>query len=230
MPRRWVTPIYNLRTTSGRAVVIDVTTSVAPGLPPNKVLSEKVIPFFQARRVTRILDFGAGALRHVTPLLEAGMTVCGVEFEAAFLRPAASAALADAKLHPHFSRLVWPHNFLADSRKWDGALLCYVLQTMPKDDERRSVVRSIFKKLKPDSYLFYMSRYNQFPIRISSAQRVEDGYFMWPKRSVHSFYREFETDETHELFEEYGFRRIRSLSERGTDQIFLYAKGSGTWI
>jgi len=60
--------------------------------------------------------------------------------------------------------------------------------------------------------------------------RVEDGAYRWPEREEHSFYTEFATDETHRMMDKAGFKHIRSLSGRGTDQFYVYVKGSGTWI
>lgn len=225
----WISPIYTLKAHSGKEVTIDVTTSVSPGLPPSKVLIERIIPLFEERGVRRIVDFGAGALRHSIPLLNAGFTVCAVDFEAGYQRPTASDALRDARKYSSFCRLVWPRDFLKDKRKWDAALVCYVLQTMPVPAERKLVLKSLRKKLAADSYILYMSRFHQVRT-ISAAQRVSDGYFMWPKRSAHSFYREFETEETHKMMEKHGFQHLRSLSERGTDQMFLYGKGEASWI
>lgn len=230
MAKPWKTPIYSLRAGSGKIVTIDVTTSVSASLPPSQVLSSDAIPFFKKRGVSRIVDFGAGALRHTFPLLEAGFEVCAVEFEAGFRRPTCAAALERAKEYATFSSMIWPHDFFSNRQKFDAALLCYVLQTMPIPEERQLVLKTLYKKLESDSYLLYMSRFNQLTPGIKKAQAVSDGYFMWPKRAQHSFYREFATQETHDLFERYRLRRIRSLSQRGTDQMFLYAKGSAEWI
>lgn len=229
MPKRWRTPIYTLTTPLGKQVKIDVTTSVASGLPPSSVLTDTVIPFFRKRKVCRIVDFGAGALRHTIALLEAGFEVCAVEFEQAFLRPTSGEALKVARGFPNFTSLIWPYDYLADKRQFDAALVCYVLQTMPVPVERALVIKSLRKKLKEISYLVYMSRFNQGAGSISRAQRVSDGFFMWPKRDLHSFYREFATQDTHDMFSAEKFNYIRSLSQRGTDQMFLYAKGAGAW-
>jgi len=64
----------------------------------------------------------------------------------------------------------------------------------------------------------------------SAAHRVTDGYYKWPEREQHSFYREFTTEETHDFMKRFRLKRVKSLSARGTDQIFLYAKGSAKWI
>jgi hypothetical protein len=100
---------------------------------------------------------------------------------------------------------------------------------MPIHKERKAVIKNIWKKLKGDSYLFYASRFGQITEE-DQKRRVSDGYYRWPNRQMHSFYREFTTDDTHTLFEQHKFKYIRYLSERGTDQMFLYAKGKGTWI
>jgi hypothetical protein len=229
MPKTWATPVYKLTATSGKPITINVTRSVSAGLPPTKVLSEKIIPFFREQRVERILDFGSGALRHAIPLLEEGFTVCAVDFEVGYQQPVAAEALRKARNYTNFCELVWPNDFIKDNSRWDAALLCYVLQTMPIPKERELLLKLLKKKLVTDSFLFYTSRYNQLTETIKT-HRISDGYFMYPNHTEHSFYREFRTDETHAMMKRFGFERLRSLSERGTDQMFLYAKGSALWI
>jgi SAM-dependent methyltransferase len=224
----WRSPIYTFGSGS-KSIVIDVTSSISASLPPNKVITEKIIPFFKARKVRRILDFGAGALRHTFPLLDAGFEVCSVEFNEAFTRETGGEALAQARKHPNFCELIWPSDFIADDRKFGAALLCYVLQVMPVPAERRAVLKHIYRKLRADSYLLYMSRFGQItPDDLQ--RRVSDGYYRWPDRAQHSFYCEFKSDKTHEMMNDFGFARLRSLSERGTDQVYLYGKGSATFV
>ena len=229
MPNVWSTPVYQLVAKSGKRITVDVTTSVSAGLPPNKLFHDGLIKFFRSKGVESVVDFGAGALRHTFPLLRAGFQVCAVEFEEQFKKPICTKAIHKAEKHANFTRLIWPRDFRRDARRFDAALLCYVLQTMPLQEERRLVLKLLRKKLRDDSYLLLMSRYGQIS-DIPREQSVKDGYFMWPDRETHSFYTEFTTDETHELIGGYGFRRLRSLSERGTDQVFLYGKGGSTWV
>jgi len=225
----WKSPIYRLTSRSGEAITVDVTTSINPALQANAVFTEIIIPLFLERGVKRVVDFGAGALRNTIPLLPAGFDVCAVEFEQAFARPVCREARAAAEQYQNFTALVWPDAYLNDRRKFDAALLCYVLQTMPMPTERRRVLRSLKKKLAGDAYVVYMSRYNQFRGKINPRQGVSDGYYMWPRRAEHSFYREFETQDTHDMFGKYGFRSLRSLSQRGTEQMFLYGRGDASW-
>jgi hypothetical protein len=230
MSALWKSPIYNLRASTGTKVTIDVTTSISAGLPPSKVLTEKVIPFFLSLGIGRILDFGAGALRHTLPLLAAGFDVYAVEFESGLQRATSASALTQARSFPNFTSLVWPHDFIKNTARFDAILLCYVLQTMPVPSERLRLLKLLKKKLKSESYVLYMSRYNQVPPGISSKQKVSDGYFMYPKRNEHSFYREFSTQDTHNMFDARGLHYVKSLSERGTDQMYLYGKGPAAWV
>ena len=229
MAKLWESPIYRFKALLSKEVVIDVTSSVSPGIPPNKLIQKAIIPFFKKRKVHSVLDFGAGALRHCFPLLDAGFEVCAVEFEEGFKRPMCQKALQEASKHHSFSALIWPKDFIKDRRKFDAALLFYVLQIMPVKEERNLVLKHIYRKLRSDSYVVYASRYGQ----ISEADfqhKVTDGYYRWPDRGAHSFYREFTTEDTHQMMMDHKFTRIRSLSERGTDQIFVYVKGNATWI
>jgi hypothetical protein len=225
----WGSPIYQLVSKAGKRVTIDVTSSVSAGLPPNKLVGDTLIKFFRNQGVENILDFGAGALRHTFPLLKAGFQVCAVEFEEQFKKPICSEAIAKAERHSHFCKMIFPRDFKRDTRRFDAALLCYVLQTMPLKEERTAVLDLMRKKLRDESYLLWMSRWGQAD-GIPKEQMVKDGFFKWPDRDVHSFYTEFNTETTHKMFEDRGFRRLKSLSERGTDQVFLYGKGSSTWI
>lgn len=224
----WEKPIYRLTSKRGKDISIDVTSSVSPGLPPNKAI-RGLVRFFRNKDIQKIVDFGAGALRHTFPLLNAGFQVCAVEFEENFHRPICKEALTKATAHPNFSRLIYPRDFIKDRRRFDAALLCYVLQVMPMKHEREKVLKHLSEKLADDAYLLYMSRYNQMEGALPE-HRVEDGYYKWPEREHHSFYREFTTEETHEIMEHFHFKRVKSFSQRGNDQIFLYAKGTATWI
>src|SRR5205814_1256520 len=125
MPPKWESPLYKLKAATRKDVVIDVTTSVAPGLRAHKVLKESIIPWFRARGVRSVLDFGAGALRHTFPLLRAGFEVCAVEFKETFARPVCAAKKARAEKNANFSALIWPAEFLGDRRRFDAALVCF---------------------------------------------------------------------------------------------------------
>ena len=224
MPQ-WKTPFYELTDSAGVRVKFDVTTSISASLKANPVITKFLLRFLTSRDLSSVVDFGAGALRHTLPLFNAGLQVCAVEFEQAFQRE-----VAGKKLNRYKSKqVIGPYDFVADKRRFDAVILTYVLQVMPRPDERRFLLRLLYDKLKRDGYLLYMSRYGQITPE-DYKHPIGDGYFRYPDRDYHSFYREFETDETHEMMAKFGFHRLRSLSKRGTDQIFLYGKGKATFV
>lgn len=229
MSGKWKSPVYKLAGPTGKQIIVDVTSSVSPGLPPHQVLKDKIVPWLRERGVQSVLDFGAGALRHTFPLLRAGFEVCAVEFEQTFTRPVCAEARVRAERNSNFSSLIWPDQFLGTKRRFDAALLCYVLQIMPKEGERRLALKEIARRLRGEGYLLYMSRFGQVSTE-DSKHRVEDGYYRWPEREEHSFYREFTAEETADLFDREGFTRLRNLSQRGTEQVHFYTRGKGSWI
>lgn len=174
------------------------------------------------------MDFGAGALRHTLSLLSARFEVCAVEFQEAFKRPEAALARGKAEKNPHFSTLLWPDAFVNHSGKFDAALLTYVLQVMPEAAERNAVVKALSKKIADDGLLLYMSRVGQLTPDMRG-RPLKDGFWMWPDRERHSFYREFSLVETDKLMERHGFDREASWSEGGKEQVLLYRKVAGPW-
>lgn len=233
----WEKPIYKLKDSRNREITIDVTRSVSAGLKPAGVVTSTLIPFFLEKGVSRVLDFGAGALRHTIPLLDKGFEVCAVEFDEVFKKPVPSTKLALARSYHNFTKLVFPKEFISDNRKFDGIILSYVLQVMPKPNERKLLLKYLAQKMRPDSYLFYSSRYNEITLEDNNF-RVNDGFYRGNnskktkanrKDRAHSFYTEFLTEDTHQMFRDIGLQKIRSLGERGNDQIFVYVKGKATW-
>jgi hypothetical protein len=223
MSKVWATPYYSLQNKEDKEIDFDVTSSMMPGLSPNKTVFS-LIKYFKDNHIEKIVDFGAGELRHCFPFLKAGFQVCAVEFEEQFVNENCRLALKKARRNPNFSTLIWPKDFKKDKRIFDAALLCFVIQTMPIEKERNMVLKLLYRKMATTSYLLYMSRFNRVK-SYKETQRIGDGYYTWNKRKYHSFYTEFTTETTHKMIESYKFKRIKSLGEGGKDQIFLYRKG-----
>jgi hypothetical protein len=228
--RLWNTPLYQLTTKSGKGIIVDVTLSVNPALGPNKAITE-VVDFFVRKKVKKVIDFGAGALRHTLPLLKAGIQVCAVDFEEQYVncdsKRVCCAKRQDAERDPNFSALVYPRDFMDDERTFDAALLCYTLQGMPLVKERQRVLALLYKKLADRSYLVWMSRFGDAK-GLPEVQCVEDGHYKFPVGERHSFYREYTNEVIHRMMLEIGWRKrfhhIRSLGQGGRDQLFVYAK------
>ena len=83
-------PYYSGKTGAGDTIRIDVTNSISAGLEGSSGLVDAVTNWMDERGLTTILDFGAGALRHTIPLLEAGFQVTAVEYREAFQRERAA--------------------------------------------------------------------------------------------------------------------------------------------
>jgi SAM-dependent methyltransferase len=227
MAKRWATPIYTFTRWTGKPVVIDVTTSISSGLEAHRIVQSEFIPRLRKLQAQSVLDFGAGALRHVFPLLRARFKVCAVEFEEAFKKPVAAKALKDAEKSNNFRKLIWPRDFVSNNDKFDACLLSFVLQTMPMPKERQHVIKAISDRVRTGGLLLYLSRYNQIDDAVRRS-RISDGYFHWPDREIHSFYREFSTRETHEMMEKHNFGFVRNLSGGGKEQVLLYEKRAST--
>ena len=222
----WKSPLYSYHAGS---LVIDVTSSISAGLPPHRCLTNRFKPLVQAAEGRRILDFGAGALRHTLPLLRSPhFEVCAVEFEEAFVRKEAADARETAQRNANFSTLIWPKAFKRDRRRFDAAILSYVLQVMPEVREREMVIEQIAKKLVEGGHLLYMSRFGQVTAEMKTRQ-LKDGYWMWPNRQTHSFYVEFTHEQTDKMMEKHGLERAHSWSEGGKEQVFVYRKPAGEW-
>ena len=228
MPPKWKCPLYEYKKGCEK-IVIDVTTSISAGLSPHRAVRDRFMPLVKEKKKRRILDFGAGALRHTIPMLRfADVQVCAVEFEEAFEKGVAKAACAKARANPSFSELIWPVGFKKDRRKFDAAILSFVLQVMPEKSERELVVKLIAKKLVDGGLLLYMSRTRQVT-KAMGKRRLRDGYYMLPDRARHSFYTEFTHEQTNELMAKYKLIREESWSEGGSEQVFLYRKKTGQW-
>ena len=224
----WETPVYKLRTKKGKPIEVDVTLSCSAGLGPNDAIF-KVAQFFKRKGVRTILDFGAGALRHTFPLLRHGFSVCAVEFEDQFRHDKCRKALARARKEGGFTELIFPKPFIIDRKKFDAALLCFVLPTMPRATERMTLLNLIQKKLTATSYIFWMSQFGKYESLKTKDNEVEDGWFFQPKWTRHTFYYESRNADIDAMLNRIGFDLIKPLGESGHDQFRLYSRGGGTY-
>jgi len=219
----WKTPIYKLQAKNGEIISIDVTSSCAPGLKANKVIKD-IVEFFKKNELETILDFGAGALRHTFPLLSRSLKVCAVEFEKQFERKSCKKALKRAKRSANFSALIFPNGFIEDKRKFDAAILSFVLPTMPIPLERDVLIRLISDKLKEKSIILWMSQFGKYDNVKKDSNQVNDGWYLNPSRTHKSFYTEFTNEKIDDMMKAINFIRIRSLSDRGTDQFRVFSR------
>lgn len=220
-------PYYkNITTQGGDVVTIDVTNSISAGLSANKGLEREVIPWLAEVGASRVLDFGAGALRHTEPLLEAGFEVVAVEFEEAYSRPKASNKRSSISSHPNLTKLCWPKDFIKSRLKYDVALLLYVIQVVPAKSHRKAIIKEIAKRFDPNGpkRLYYASRAGNKPSMKPEKKIVSsignDGWALGVGENDRTFYTEWTAAETNKMFESAGYKRAGSV--KNLDQGFIY--------
>ena len=214
-------PLFRGTDSSGKKFTVDVTSSIAPSLPSNAGLIQSVTDWMKEHHCTRVLDFGAGALRHTIPLLRAGFEVTAVEYENAFKRPVAAKKRTMAKRFAHFEDLVWPHDFVRSREKYDVVLLVFVLQTVPEKKERDAILSEIAKKLDRNGprRLYYASRIGD----TSNSDKLhlyKDGFVRKLENKYQTFYTEWTSSETESLFKKWKFERTGTYS--GPSQPYIF--------
>jgi methyltransferase family protein len=236
----WESPLYPLNafvgTDSGgrrvyKEVVIDVTRSAPPFATPGKTLTgalAQVIAKAGLPKDSTILDFGAGKLRNALHLLNAGYEVCGVEYKQLFDdSPQASAALSKAmKYRRRFSRLLFPHEFVRSTRRFDLVLLINVLNIMPVPAERLVVLQLCHEKLKVGGHLlWYTQRGDRTYIsRMTPAYAIGDGYFVGRNARFKTFYREFTVADIDQMLAAAGFELVAPIDATARNQARLYRR------
>jgi hypothetical protein len=221
MVQRFSSPLYSATTAAGEKVTIDVTNSISAGLEPNRGLLDHLVPWMKDRGYRSVLDFGAGALRHTIPLLNAGIEVIAVEYKKAYQRPKAAEACATAQKHGGFTALVWPHDFLDSSLTYDVALLMFVLQVIPVQADRKAVLKAIgdhFGRNGPKR-LFYASRTGEAR-ELSDDTKYKDGWVRGRGTNDRTFYTEWNAPTTDKLFRAAGYERAGTYT--GASQPFVY--------
>jgi hypothetical protein len=214
-------PFFSGTDSSGKQFTVDVTSSIAPSLDPNSGLIDSVTTWMKEHHYTRILDFGAGALRHTIPLLRTGFEVTAVEYKNAFERPVAAGKRLSAKRFKHFSDLVWPHDFLKSKEKYDVVLLAFVLQTIPEKKERDAILYEIAKRLDRDGprRLYYASRFGD-KLPSDKPHAFKDGWIRKLDQKHQTFYTEWTPAETERFMKRRRFERIGGYS--GASQAYIF--------
>jgi len=200
---------------------LTVTQSISSGLSINAGLVAHLSSWMKERGFNRILDFGAGALRHTLAFLNEGFEVTAVEYKEAFSRPKAKENLQIARTKDGFSELIWPKDFIHSKQKYDVALLIFVIQVVPFKTDRNRILDEIKKKLDNNGpkRLYYASRFGEGR-KLSDEVRFNDGWILGLKKSTQSFYTDWNAATTHKMMKKKGFFHAGNYS--GASQPFIY--------
>lgn len=226
MTKRFESPLYPARLPDGTAVTIDVTNSISAGLDPNQGMLDHLVSWMRKRGYRRILDFGAGALRHTIPLLRTGFEVIAVEYERAYQRDKARENLQRAQRFDGFTALIWPHAFLKTKLRYDVALMMYVLQVVPTMVDREQILESVADRFDRDGprRLYYASRYGEGS-QLPHDTKFNDGWVKGRGPHDRSFYTEWNANETDHLLKRFGYERMGTY--QGAAQPFIYDYSPG---
>jgi len=105
----------------------------------------RLVPFFKARGVTTVLDYGAGTLRNSKYLLKKGFRVWVVDTEEKLKKYARSSGLP-------LDGLVEAGRVAGYSLNMDLALANFVLNTMAVPEEKKAVINNINRNLRKGGY------------------------------------------------------------------------------
>jgi SAM-dependent methyltransferase len=178
----------------------------------------------------RILDFGAGKLRHTVPLLELGHQVTAVDYRDLFDRPSDQVKenLAIAKTHGNrFGQLVYPSDFVAlNDRQFDLVLLINVLNIMPDPLERLFVIEHCGKRLRANQgHVLIFCQHGDSDQIAAAADAVTDGGCTEGKGRK-TFYKDYnDRDEIIRLVKVMGFKHEESVKiDAGKNHALLFKK------
>ncbi|MBU2638501.1 MAG: methyltransferase domain-containing protein [Nanoarchaeota archaeon] len=153
---------------------------------PNKIMRERILPFLQEHDVKRVLDYGCGRyLRDSAFLAENGFTVDAVDLEEQV-----------ENIDSERVRFVKSVSSSINESNYDAALLNFVLQVLPTEEQRQKVLSKVCAVIKPDGYLVLSLR-NQRDMKHCVEHQgtpYNDGFLM-RRGKQYTFVRGYEREE-----------------------------------
>jgi len=231
----WKSPLYLYRKIVGlnkiKEIIINMTWSAIPTraepAPALENVLRKVFQYMSKRNATfKILDFGAGKLRHTDLLLKANHKVTAVEYPQLFLHPSEQIQnfLDFVENHDKFGGLFAPSDFISSKKNsYDLILLINVLNIIPELLDRLFILELCNKKLDKNKYLLWFTQYGDEDQRKSTCESLTDGGCTTAK-SRRTFYTEFDFTTINLIMGISGFKRINENYESGHNQAWLYKK------
>jgi hypothetical protein len=231
----WRTPLYIFKKPDGlkdeKEILIDVTWSAKPTRPEmapslQEMLRETLEHL--KKKELKILDFGAGKLRHTVPLLELGHSVDAVEYRELFHDPSnqVKSNLTKARSYgKKFTSVVYPSQFIKLKRSYDLVMLINVLNVMPEPLERLFVLARCNRALPKGGHLLWFCQHGDATQLKATAEKLTDGgCTSGPGRKT--FYKDYRTqDEVIRLLRLMGFSHVDTVKvEAGKNHALLFKK------
>lgn len=220
----WKSPIYIFRKKENfgktKEILLDVTWSAKPTRPEiapslENALSQTLenISGGRENENIKILDFGAGKLRHSVFLLEKGYSVTAVDYENLFINPTEQVQgyIDSAKKFNTFQQIVYPSQLITDTKEHDLAILVNVLGIMPEPIERLFVLDQCYKKIKNNGHILLFNQHGDADqIKAVSELKITDGGCT-TSRGRKTFYKDFNTKE--ELINLFALARFEEVED-----------------
>ena len=212
-----------------KEIILDVTWSALPTRSdpaPALIKTLRRIIEYMGGSKYRILDCGAGKLRHTVLLLEGGHSVTAVEYEQLFINPSASIqGFIDQanKFGKRFGQITYPAQLISTNKKFDLVTLINVVSIIPDPLERLFVLYQCNKKLENNKYLLWFAQYGDADQREFANLSLTDGGCLSGK-SRSTFYTEFDSTAVDFMMGINGFKRVNISLDSGKNQAWLYQK------
>ncbi len=205
-------PLYKLTALDGdrwKSIEIDVTksassfSSVGDGLKTvlRSVLSNTALG------INDVVEFGAGKLKNVPFVLQAGKSISAVEFDRLNANRLAQRNYSICQAYGEKFRRLTPQEFAHDEQKYDLAMLVNVLATMPHAPERVEVLDLLHDKLRDGKYalVFWLKDDDRYRQLQHEGKECTDGIWLGDGRRHQTFYRRFSPEEIIALMHDSGF-------------------------
>lgn len=199
----WQSPLYIFKASHGLdqtddiEILVDVTWSSKPTRPQmSPALTTALRNTFThiGASKLKILDFGAGKLRHTVPLLEKGHTVDAVDYRSLYIKPSPEIRKNLSRAHQfgdRFKQVIYPAEFAKRQTDYDLILLINVLNIMPDPLERYFVLHKCNENLSNGGYLLWFCQFGDiFQLEATSELRITDGGCT-SKKGRKTFYKDY---------------------------------------
>lgn len=193
-----------------RRLAWDPTRST-PSCPHPMAELERIAEEFVARKTRSVIDFGAGRGRHTCTLAAHLGTVTAVELEKNI--PALKEGVEQCKRR---GLTVWTAGQFGESkRKYDGALIAFVLHTIPREDMRTALLDTLASKLRGKGTLVAVVPGGDSKYRAKfrdGMRQYGDGWIRLYPNDTFSFYKNYTAAEFDAFLQSSGWlvlKRIR---------------------
>jgi hypothetical protein len=233
----WRSPLYIFKAKQGLdasddvEILVDVTWSSKPTRPKMAPALQKTL------RATfdhlggsklKILDFGAGKLRHTLPLLEKGHTVDAVDFRSLYLKPTPEIKKNLQRAQQfggRFTQVVYPSDFAKQKKHYDLILLINVLNVMPEPLERYFVLHKCNENLSKGGHLLWFCQHgDELQLKATSGLQITDGGCT-SRKGRKTFYKDYNSRELIvRMMNTMGFEHVPLNVEVGKNHALLFQR------